>query len=110
MSEEEVTLTFTLGAKAYRVVEQNSLDDTGLGRSFCCLGIIKLARKWQGFNIPQDSKDQTMYHEITHAILDDIGRPDLSKDENFVNAFSTLLHQFEVTKRKPNANQIETER
>ena len=41
----------------------------------------------------------TYLHEVTHAILDAMGKEDLSKDEEFVDMFSGLLHQVLTTGR-----------
>jgi Zn-dependent peptidase ImmA (M78 family) len=43
--------------------------------------------------------EQTLYHEVTHAILDTLKEYELSKNEEFVQKFSLLLHQFEKTKK-----------
>jgi hypothetical protein len=36
---------------------------------------------------------QTFVHELVHAVLDTMGREELSKDEGFVDAFSEYLAQ-----------------
>jgi hypothetical protein len=43
--------------------------------------------------------EETIYHEVVHGILNTIDRHDLSEDENFVQNFAVLLHQFEKTKK-----------
>ena len=45
------------------------------------------------------SIEQTLYHELIHAILDTLREYELSKNEEFVQKFSVLLHQFEKTKK-----------
>ena len=47
----------------------------------------------------KDSIDQTLYHEIVHAILFSMSENELAVNEKFVQTFSMLLHQFEETKR-----------
>ncbi len=70
-----------------------------------CIGLtvhneqtIYLTDRYKGQRIEPDSIDQTLYHEVVHAILDTLGYCELSSDETFVHSFSTLLHQFEMTK------------
>lgn len=41
----------------------------------------------------EERKEQTFYHELTHAILDAIGEDDLNCNEQFVDAFSNVLYQ-----------------
>ena len=43
--------------------------------------------------ISKSKIEQTFFHELVHAILDELGELDLSKNERFVDSFSTLLHQ-----------------
>ena len=41
---------------------------------------------------------QVFIHELTHAMLEQIGRGDLSQDENFVDGLSESLTQYLITK------------
>ena len=42
-------------------------------------------------------KEESLVHEIVHAILVHIGRSDLSEDETFVQSFANAINQtFEV--------------
>jgi len=41
----------------------------------------------------QDQELHTLWHEITHAILDTMNEDKLSKNEKFVDLFGGLLHQ-----------------
>jgi len=89
---------FKLGAKEFVIEMVNSIDDTGLGRTYSILNKIKVAENWQGYELPESSKEQTFYHELVHAIFDEIGGNDLSEDETLVQSFSVLLYQFQKTK------------
>lgn len=91
--------SFTLGGLNFHTEIVESIDDTGLGRAYNSLGLIKLAQYLHGRPIPQDSKERTFYHELVHAILDELGQKELSNNETFVDSFSSLLYQFEVTKK-----------
>jgi predicted SprT family Zn-dependent metalloprotease len=42
---------------------------------------------------------QVFWHEVVHAILDNIGKEDLSNDEQFVDQVGQLVHQVLKTKR-----------
>ena len=44
-------------------------------------------------NLPNTQKENTLIHEITHGILENIGESDLNNNEDFVNRFSSVLHQ-----------------
>ena len=89
--------SFKIGGKEFKVVQQDH-DSSNLGKSQSPIGEIHVQSKWEGKEVPADSMEQTMYHEVVHCILTEIGRDDLSSDECFVQSFSLLLHQFEKTK------------
>lgn len=60
----------------------------------CCLstGTLKIAQNNNSFESCTDSfKLNTFFHELTHLVLDTIGERDLSGNEKFVNAFSSIL-------------------
>ena len=42
---------------------------------------------------PVSDVHETFWHELTHAILHDMGRDTLNKDERFVTEFSHRLHK-----------------
>ena len=85
--------TFQLGAKNYKV-KQIEHDTYNLGRSFVPLCLIQIQNLWEGKEVPEISKEQTLFHEVVHCILGEMGRNDLSDDENFVQSFAVLMHQF----------------
>ena len=90
---------FKLGSKKYSVEYVDNIDDSGLGRCISPIGLIKIAKTFFGKDIPKDAQEQTTYHEIVHAILNELGQDKLSDDENFVQSFALLLHQFIITKK-----------
>jgi Zn-dependent peptidase ImmA (M78 family) len=47
----------------------------------------------QAVDIPEEKKEHTFYHELTHHILYMMGENKLSQNEKFVDMFSGLLHQ-----------------
>lgn len=94
--------TFTLGGITWKVrVKKRLLDanrDELRGECDWNKSIIYLAGVDEGKPVPEDIKEQTLYHELIHAILITMDHP-LKYDEAFVQTFSTLLHQFEKTKK-----------
>ena len=43
--EDRIGMTFTLGAKEYKVISTKHIDNTGLGRTQAHLGEISIARE-----------------------------------------------------------------
>lgn len=53
---------------------------------------ITLARKsYRGIPLKLSALHETFWHELTHAILESMGRTDLDNDESFVEEFSARL-------------------
>lgn len=53
---------------------------------------ITLARKsYHGIPLKLSALHETFWHELTHAILESMGRTDLDNDEHFVEEFSARL-------------------
>lgn len=59
-----------------------------LGKCCCYNGYIKIATNVDGCTQTESSMLNTYIHEFTHAILDTMGRGDLSSDETFVSSFA----------------------
>lgn len=59
-----------------------------LGMTYPDLGIIHIKR-----GLDEQMYNQTFLHELTHAILFTMGKRD-GHDEEFIEGFSQLLHQF----------------
>jgi hypothetical protein len=51
--------------------------------------------------LPEDVKDQTFYHELTHAIQIAMGYNTDDHDEVFTDNFAVFLHQFMKTAKYP---------
>lgn len=54
-------------------------------------GVIDIARGVEGDRVSESRMEATFWHELTHAILDRMGRNDLNENEGFVNTFSAFL-------------------
>lgn len=93
--------SFKLGGKEYTVKEDNTIDyDHGWSGLHDANTLeIKLASKLGAAKMHIDSIEQTFYHELVHAILSSLHKYDLNKDEEFVDTFGTMLHQFMKTKK-----------
>jgi len=90
--------TFTLGAREYRV-EYVDHDNENLGITHSPLATIQIQKVWRGKEVDDVSMEQTLTHEVTHCILDDLGYYEQSKDETFVQSFSLLMHQYINTRK-----------
>jgi len=89
---------FKLGAIEYIVKVVKYIAERVMGECSISKKEILISETHNNNKIPELGMEQTLYHEVVHVILDEIGRDDLSLDETFVQSFSLLLHQFEKTK------------
>lgn len=98
--ENKLIKSFSLGAIKWSVKEDNirMSNEECLGVSEQVLCSISIATEYKGIGRNKTSIEQTLYHEVVHAILDTLGESELSSNEKFVQSFSLLLHQFETTK------------
>lgn len=95
-AEKPLINEFSLGGIKWVIsIDNNRLDDLGL-LGLCESVKSKISIYTDG--IDQSLIEQTIYHEVVHAILESIGENELSKNEKFVQGFAVLLHQFETTK------------
>ena len=86
-----------IGGQLLRVERVISLEGSKLGT--CCLGSgeIKIAETFDGRKQSESCQINTLLHEMTHAILDTMGRVDLSADEVFVSSFAGFLTEAVVS-------------
>lgn len=79
--------TIQIGGQELTTIMCNELGGK-LGR--CCIynGYIKIATNVDGSTQSGSSMFNTYIHECVHAILDTMGRDDLSGDERFVSTFA----------------------
>ena len=98
------TKEFMLGAVKWTILMDNNemADVNALGMTYPNEAVVRLADFHKGKSIPKDLVEQTLYHEVVHAILGTMGYNELFEDEEFVQGFSLLLHQFETTKINQN--------
>ena len=91
----QIPKAFTVGTLRYTVTLKRSLPRNMWGRAWLDYGHVDIATHDQGK--PRAATGvkgigTTFWHEVTHAILYDMGSP-LYKDEAFVTAFSNKLGQ-----------------
>ena len=94
MEYREIPECISVGGVLHEIKLVERCEDNNLGN--CCVaeGRIEIADRWDRDRQQcQDSKRQTFYHELTHCILDTMGENDLSKNEKFVNTFSSFLNE-----------------
>lgn len=91
---------FLFGQKITVEFNNNRLDDLeALGACKNSTNEIIISDNYRGDKLPDNSIEQTFYHELVHQILFKMNENDLSENEKFVQVFSGLLHQYEKTKK-----------
>ena len=65
-------------------------DDCGRQYPF---GFIEIANQSGGYKVSESRQQQVFLHELTHAILAQMGKEELNDDESFVNTFSSFLSE-----------------
>ena len=83
--------TIRIGGQDISVVNKERLDNDILGDICIAEGVLKIANNFNNRKQCQSSKITTFIHEIVHGILDTMGESELSGNERFVCAFSSLL-------------------
>lgn len=81
----------SIGGQMLEVIQPNEIEGGKLGQCCVAAGYIKIADTFNGKKQSGSSKENTFWHEVTHAILDTMGRGDLNEDESFVCCFSGFL-------------------
>ena len=80
-----------VGGQEIEVTQPMCIEGGKLGECRLGDGYIKIAEQFNGVSQPESSKVNTYWHEVTHCILDTMGRGDLSQDETFVSSFAGFL-------------------
>jgi methyl coenzyme M reductase alpha subunit len=83
-----------VGKKLYSVeVVEAMIEKNCVGRTHYANKTIQIALKHSCTNRPLAAEEvrDTFWHELTHAILEDMGRHTLNRDEAFVTAFANRL-------------------
>ena len=80
-----------IGGQDISVVNEERLDENELGAICLAKGVLKIADKFNNSKQCESSKINTFIHEVVHGVLDTMGEFELSENEKFVSAFSSLL-------------------
>ena len=83
--------TIKIGGQDINVVNEERLDNDILGEICIAEGVLRIANNFNHIKQCQSSKITTFIHEVVHGILDTMGETELSGNERFVCAFSSLL-------------------
>lgn len=87
----KIPTKLTVGSIAYSVEKKDSINRDEYFGLWSCVGKIEIAQKIGGEEVSESRQKQTFWHELTHAVLHQMGRTDLNEDEGFVNTFSSFL-------------------
>lgn len=92
---------FQLGGVDWNISFDNNLmtNEEVLGLCYHQSCEIKLCNKYKGDVLADSKIEETMYHEVVHAVLRSMEEHELASNEKFVQTFALLLHQFEKTKK-----------
>lgn len=80
-----------IGGQDINVVIKERLDNNKLGTICIAEGILQIANTFNNIQQCESSKFVTFIHEVVHGVLDTMGESELSSNEKFVSAFSSLL-------------------
>lgn len=80
-----------IGGQDINVVHKERLDNNKLGTMCLAEGVLQIADNFNNRKQSESSKFNTFIHEVVHGVLDTMGESDLSSNERFVCAFSSLL-------------------
>lgn len=78
-----------IGGSEYKLVIEEELEEDICGAIDFEVGEIQI----KNFELPQ-YKRQTLWHEIVHGMLDEMGSLTLSNNEEFVEGFGRQLYGF----------------
>jgi len=89
---------FTLGGSTITVEVLDNRMETGNPAWYDSpTGRIRISSTSCGLECSNDYIESSLYHEVVHAIFRTMGKLELNKDEEFVEGFANLLHQYNKT-------------
>ena len=91
MAYKKIPDDLRLGGQDIKVEIIDHCDNYVCGNCCLAVGVLRIGDKVTGGEQSESSKINTFYHELTHLVLDTMGRSDLSSDEAFVCSFSGFL-------------------
>lgn len=92
MEYKKIPSKIEVGGQEVEVRFVERCDDNTIGSCVLADGYIEIAHKHgKAGTQSQTSKENTFYHELTHAILGTMGETELNDNEKFVCCFSGFL-------------------
>ena len=92
MELNKIPTQFRVGGQTVKVNTVERCDDNCMGLCHLSAGWIQVAEKINKDDLQsEDSKINTFYHELVHAILKTMGETELNDNEKFVCCFSSFL-------------------
>lgn len=80
-----------IGGQDIVVVNKERINNNKLGTICIAEGVLQIANTFNNIQQCESSKFVTFIHEVVHGVLDTMGETELSSNEKFVSAFSSLL-------------------
>lgn len=80
-----------IGGQDIIIENKERLENDILGDICIAEGALQIADNFGTLKQSDSSKFNTFIHEVVHGVLDTMGESELSKNEKFVCAFSSLL-------------------
>ena len=77
-----------VGGQDIKVEYVNYIEGGSMGECCTADGRLKIALEAKGYQTTKSTRLNTFIHECTHLILDNMGRIELSQDEQFVSTFA----------------------
>ena len=95
-----------IGGQDINIINKDRIEDDNLGAICIAEGILQIADNFRNCKQSDSSKVNTFIHEVVHGVLRTMGEPELSENEKFVCAFSSLLIDpiEEIIKANKNVN------
>ena len=95
-----IPATFKLFGQTITVEHRSTMltDDDALGQACYRLNKLYLTPSGTTFPIPREREERAFTHELVHFILNLMGS-DLYTNEEFVDRFALLLHQYMTTQQ-----------
>jgi len=91
----KIPTQFELGGLTISVVyEKNLTDKSGcVAQARMKVNEIALQENVTGVKIPVECVEESLFHELTHCVLQMMSEMELNNNEKFVSVFSQYLHQ-----------------
>jgi hypothetical protein len=100
---DNIPTSFSLGGTTYSVklsnVRPEGIRNDTTGHVCYPTNTIEIFTNHTGFTCTESYKELSFYHELVHVIFSTMGKEDLSGNEELIEGFANLLHQFIKTSK-----------